>query len=98
MTEELRILDKKIKNLQVSISIAKREKETLLSEIKTAKGEDRQKKLVRIAQLEKIITTKTTELEPLKVKRGPRSGNRSRIQVSEEEIAAVAKKYKIAAE
>ena len=89
-------LEKKIKNLQVSISIAKRDIKRIMEALPNLKAEEKTLKIARLAQLEKIIDTKNRELEPLKAQRTTSSGSRSKIQVSEEEIEATAKKYGIA--
>lgn len=86
-------LEKKIKNLQVSISIAKREIKEILTMMTSLKNDEKKRKTERLAQLEKIIATKEMQLEPLKAQRGKNGGHRSKIEVTQEEISAVMKKY-----
>lgn len=88
-------LEKRIKNLQVSISIARSEQKNLLELLRTAKGEEKLRKIERLARVKKIIDTKTAELEPLKAQRERNPKNRSKVSVSQEEINAVMKEYNI---
>jgi hypothetical protein len=88
-------LEKKIKNLQVSISIAKKDIKDIMQSLPNLKPEEKATKLNRLAQLEKIIDTKTRELEPLKAQRTTNPGSRSKIIVTPEEVEATAKKYNI---
>ena len=88
-------LEKRIKNLQVSISIARAEIKDILQSMPILKGEEKQRKVTRLAVLEKIIDTKTKELEPLKAQRERNPRSRSKTQVSQDEINAVLKKHNI---
>lgn len=88
-----RTIENRIKNLQVSISIAKKEKTDLLEMLKTSKGDEKLRRITRVAQLDKIIAKKEKELAPLREQRPAKNGNRSKVVVSKEEIDAAAKKY-----
>lgn len=88
-------LEKRIKNLQVSISIAKREIKDTLTMLPTLKGDEKKRKVERLAQLDKIIATKENELEPLKAQRGKNGGHRSKVTVSQSDMTATMERYKI---
>lgn len=88
-------LEKRIKNLQVSISIARSEQKDILQSMSLFQGEEKNRKVTRLAVLEKTITTKTAELEPLKAQREKNPRNRSKVNVSQEEINDTLKKFGI---
>ena len=88
--------DKKIKNLQVSISIARKEIKTKLELMKSATDGEKIKLVTRIAICEKIINVKEEQLIPLKELWNKEKPQRATTQTAtQEEINEVMKKYNL---
>ena len=88
--------DKKIKNLQVSISIARKEIKTKLELMKSTTDAEKIKLITRIAICEKIISVKEEQLTPLKELWNKEKPQRATTQTAtQEEINEVMKKYNI---
>ncbi|HIH77567.1 MAG TPA: hypothetical protein HA341_01390 [Halobacteria archaeon] len=89
-------MELQLKNLKVSRRIAEKEIEDLLVELKNPKCNDKEKKIRRIAECEKIIQTKTKAIEPLQIewnKIKPEKGRRT--NVTQDEISDTMKKYNL---
>jgi hypothetical protein len=89
-------LEKQIKNLQVSISIYKKEIKTIMQVIPTLKDAEKANKIARLAICEKWINLKSEQLIPLKAEYNKNKPSRqSKVNVSDTEIKEVMKKYGI---
>ena len=78
-------LNGKIRNLQVSISIAKKEIRDIKELLNGENVKDREKKLSRLAVCQHIINTKSDELTPLIAQRPSKSGTKHNLTKEQEQ-------------
>ena len=96
MSKKELTLEGKVKNLQVSISIYRKEIKEILQSLPALGPDEKSKKLARLAVCDKWISIKEAELAPLKEELArTRPARQSKVQVSDEELASVMAKYNI---